>query len=185
MKVGIFDLETSSLYANSGIVLCGCVKSYGHPGVVTVRADEFPSWKSHKSDNREVVKAIMAELDKYDILVAHNGQFFDKAWLNSACLKYGFNPSLRWAKTIDPVHAARRHLRLTRNSLTAILDYFDIAESKTPIRFECWQQAALDGDKKSMGYIVEHCHRDVIALEKVYDKMRRIIMKIDERGSAQ
>lgn len=184
MRTGIFDLETSSLYANSGIVLCCCVKSYGHKDVTTIRADEFPSWKKRKSDNKDVVEAIMKKLDEYDILVAHNGQFFDKAWLNSACLKYGFYPELRYRKTVDPVQAARRHLRLARNSLASLIDYFDIQDDKSPIRFDNWLTASLDGDRKSMDYIVEHCRRDVIALDRVYDKLRTIIHKIDERGSS-
>jgi uncharacterized protein YprB with RNaseH-like and TPR domain len=184
LKTGIFDLETSSLFANTGIILCAQIKTYGHKEIKTIRADSFPNWKTKKSDNKAVVMAIMAALDDYDILVAHNGQYFDKAWLNSACLKYGLKPSLRWNKFVDPVLSARRHLRMARNSLVSLIDYFDLEESKTNLRFQNWLQASLDGDRKSMDVIVHHCKLDVITLEKVYDIMRPIIFKIDERGSA-
>lgn len=184
MKIGIFDLETSSLYANSGIVLCASVKEYGRPGVKTVRADRYKSWKSGKSDNKDVIVDIMKLLMEYDILVAHNGQYFDKTFLNSMCLKYGLMPELRGVKFIDPVMIARRHLRMARNSLAALIDYFDIQETKTPIRFVYWIEASHDGNKKAMEYIVKHCEKDVVSLEAVYDKVRKLVKQIDDGGSA-
>ena len=44
--------------------------------------------------------------------------------------------------------------------------------------------AALEGSKKSMDTIVEHCEYDVITLEKVYDKLRLLIDKVDNNGSS-
>ena len=184
MKVGIFDLETSSLYANSGIVLCASIKQYGAKGVKTFRADSYKNWKTNKSHNEAIVRDIMAELSKYDILVAHNGTYFDKTWLNTACLKYGLTPALRGVKFIDPVLIARRHLRMARNSLAALIDYFDIQETKTPIRFAYWIEASHDGNTKSMNYIVKHCEKDVISLEEVYDRVRKLVKQIDDGGSA-
>jgi uncharacterized protein YprB with RNaseH-like and TPR domain len=184
MRVGVFDLETSSLYANTGIVLCGCVKQWGVKGVTTIRADEFPSWEGRKSNNKAVIVAIVKELKKYDVLVAHNGQYFDKTFLNSSCLRYNLRPSVRWLKFIDPVLIARRHLRVARNSLASLLDYFEIQDTKTPIEFRHWIQASHDGNRKSMNKIVEHCQRDVVSLEQVYDKTRTLVDKIDNRGSS-
>jgi len=184
MKVGIFDLETSSLYANTGIVLCACIKQYGVDRIITVRADEFPTWKNNRSNNRAVVEDVIEILRDFDILVAHNGQYFDKTFLNSACLKYGITPSTRWTKFVDPVLIARRHMRMARNSLTSLIDYFDIQDTKTPVEFKHWMQASHDGNKKSMHYIVKHCERDIISLEQVYDKVRLLVDKIDSRGSA-
>jgi len=185
MRTAIFDLETSSLYANSGIVLCAVIKEYRQPEVTIIRADQFKSWKSGKSDNREVIKAIMEALEPFNIYVAHNGQYFDKAWLNSACIKYGMKPTLRYEKFIDPVMLGRRFLRLARNSLASMLDYFDIEDSKTPIRFDHWVKASLDSDTESMDYIVKHCVKDVKLLERVYDLTKSLVKGIDEGGSAR
>lgn len=184
MKVGIVDLETSSLYANTGIILCGSFKQYGADKVTTIRADKFPSWKSKRSNNKEVVLAITEALKQFDVLVAYNGQYFDKTFLNSMCLKYEIEPSIRWVKFIDPVLIARRHLRIARNSLTSLVDYFNIQDTKSPVEFKHWMQAALDGNKTSMNYICEHCEKDILALESVYDRVRRLVDKIDNRGSA-
>lgn len=186
MRVGIFDIETTNLYADSGIILCMSHKPYlaSKKTVRTIRADRFESWKTGKSDNREVVENIMKELREYDILVAHNGQYFDKAFLNTSCLKYGMLPELRLKKFIDPVLIARKHLRLHNNTLNALIAHLDIPEKKTPVAFEHWVKAGLDSNTKSMDYIVEHCEKDVIALEAVYDETRKLVKRIDDGGSA-
>ena len=78
MKTAIFDLETSGLYANFGIILCCCVKEYGHRGITTIRADQFPNWTKDRTNQLLITTRIVNELRQYDILVAHNGQHFDK-----------------------------------------------------------------------------------------------------------
>jgi uncharacterized protein YprB with RNaseH-like and TPR domain len=47
-----------------------------------------------------------------------------------------------------------------------------------------WVKASLNGDRKALDEIVSHCEEDVKALENVYDKVRKLVEKIDNRGSA-
>ncbi|MFA5772889.1 MAG: ribonuclease H-like domain-containing protein [Thermoplasmata archaeon] len=184
MEIGIFDLETSGFYADSSILLCCSVKGYKEDKVKTIRADQFNSWRKNKSHEKEMIEKIAYELDKYDILIAHNGQWFDKSYFNAKCMQYNIRPVLRFKKLIDPVQISRRHLRLGRNSLAAIIDYLEIPVKKTPIELHKWVKASHDGDIKSMNTICEHCAYDVITLEKVYSRLRLLIDKIDTRGSA-
>jgi DNA polymerase III epsilon subunit-like protein len=184
MRTAIFDLETSSLNANAGIVLCGCFLEYGKPKVTTFRADQYKNWKTNKSDNSLLVKDILAYLEDFDILVAHNGQYFDKAWLNAACIKYGLPPTLRFKKFIDPVQISRRQFKLGRNSLASLIDYLEIPEKKTGIEFRHWVQASHDSNVESMEVIVTHCIQDVKSLAIIYHKLRPLIDKVDKTGSA-
>lgn len=126
----------------------------------------------------------MAALDEFDILVAHNGQWFDKKFINTVALRHGLRPLVRWKKLIDPVLLSRRHLSMGRNSLNALIDYFEVQDKKTPINFRDWLRASLEGDTTCMNRIVKHCVQDVRALEGVYDKVRPLIEKIDKSGSA-
>ena len=121
----------------------------------------------------------------FDIYVAHNGQFFDKTFLTTLQLKYGIRHNLRFQKFIDPVQLSRRHLRMARNSLASLIDYFEIEDTKTPIHFRYWMEATLDGNSKSLDYIVKHCEKDVLALESVYNKLRVLVKGVDEGGSAR
>lgn len=189
MKVGIFDLETSGFCADSSILLCCSIKTYlPKPAkalpVKTLRADSYKNWKHKKTQEKEFIKDVLDELDTYNILVAHNGEFFDKGFLNAKALQYELRPVMRTVKTIDPWRVAKRHLRLGRNSLAAIIDYLDIPVKKTPIELKVWTRAALEGDRKCMDKIVTHCEHDVITLEMVYDRCRSLIDKIDKQGSA-
>jgi len=185
MKTVIFDLETFSLSADTGILLCCAFKEYGSkekPKVI--RADSFATWENNRSNVKPVVEKVLEALEDYDIYVAHNGQYFDKPMLTSWGLKYSRRPTLRFAKFIDPVLLARRHMKLTRNSLSSLLAFLDIPEKKTSIEWNHWMRAAFEGRRKSMDYIVEHCVVDVDLLEKAYEKTKRLVKGIDERGSS-
>lgn len=184
MKVGIFDLEMSSLNADGGIILCCSIKEYGKKGVVCIRADSFKSWKGNRTNEKELIQAIADKLDNYDILVAHNGERFDKKFFNAKCLQYHIKPVLRFKKLIDPVQLSWRHLKLGRNTLAALIDYLEIPMKKTPIELHKWLEASLEGNQKSMDIICKHCDVDVITLEQVYDRLRLLIDKVDNRGSA-
>jgi len=132
MRTAIFDLETFSLNADTGILLCGVIKEYRSDRKPTIiRADDFPNWQKKRSDSKQVAKAILSALEGYDIYVAHNGQYFDKRILTSYAVKYNLDVALRFAKFIDPVMLCRRHLRLARNNLQKLLDWLDIPEEKT------------------------------------------------------
>lgn len=187
MKTAIFDLETSSLYADTGILLCAVVKEYGaHKPPLIIRADQFPEWKKSRSNCWPAVKATLDALDDYDIYVAHNGQYFDKTLLTSWALQMPGRKrvALRFAKFIDPVMLARRHMRLSRRTLHNLLQFLNIPEKKTEILWKHWMRATLDGDSKSLDYIVAHCVADVVALEKAYDQVKNLVKGIDEKGSS-
>lgn len=183
MKIGVFDLETSGFYADSSILLTCAIKTLDKSETEVIRADAFPSWKTGKSNESLMIKAVAQALDQYDILIAHNGQSFDKGYFNAKCLQYGLKPILRHKKLIDPVRISRRHLRLGRNTLAALIDYLEIPVKKTPIELKKWVKASHDGDKKCMDIISKHCLYDVKTLEKVYTKLIPLIDKIDNRGS--
>lgn len=174
----------SSLNADGGIILCCSVKKYQVRGITCIRADSYDSWANNRTNEKELIQAISDELDKYDILVAHNGERFDKKFFNAKCLQYRLKPVLRFKKLIDPVQLSWRHLKLGRNSLASLIDYLEIPVKKTPIELHRWLEAAYEGSKKSMDIICDHCDKDVVTLEQVYDRLRLLIDKVDNRGSS-
>jgi len=185
MRTAIFDLETFTLTADTGILLCASIKEYRRAGPIkTIRADEFPGWKRNRANSRAVCQAILEELHDYDIYVAHNGVWFDRTLLVSFALRYNLPLFLRFSKFIDPVLLARRHLRLSRNSLASVLSWLQIEDKKTPIDWEHWKRVAYNGDSESMDYIVDHCEQDVVCLEQAYDKMRKLVRDVRDNGSA-
>jgi uncharacterized protein YprB with RNaseH-like and TPR domain len=178
----VFDLETSSLNADFGIVLCAVVQSATGESTV-LRGDEInPGWKKGRSDDSALVAAIANELIKYDIICAHNGKRFDVPFIQTRLARWGLSPMPK-LRLIDPVLLARNNYKMSSNSLQRLLGMFGLNE-KTVVDNDVWLRAALDGDSDAMDYIVEHCVKDVEMLAKLLDKVKVFATKFDNQGSA-
>jgi DNA polymerase III epsilon subunit-like protein len=177
----VFDLETTNLNADFGVVLCGVVlPADGEPKVF--RADKYATWRRHRSDDSQVVKAIVAELEKWDIWIAHNGQFFDVPFLRTRLALHRL-PPLATAKLLDPCLLARRKLKMSFNSLERLASFLGV-NTKTEVDSQMWLKASLDGDKDAMTYIVDHCVQDVITLEKVVGAIKSYSSNLNGWGSS-
>jgi len=181
MYVGLFDIETTGLDADFGVVLCAVVKGWEKEPVI-FRTDS----KRHKpSDDSLVVGQTIDELRKYDILVAHNGVYFDKQYLNTRALRWRLpQVLLPDTKIIDPVKLARTHLRLGYNSLDRLAQHFGTEHQKQDVNGQIWVKAGMDNDKEAMDEVVQHCVNDVLVLQDVMELLRPFVRKIDSWGSA-
>lgn len=156
IKSCCFDIETTNLQADYGVVLCACVKPDGKPPI-TFRGDKMvPGWKQKRSNDAPLVQALAEELSKYEIWVAYNGARFDIPFLNTRLMKNGMMPLPVPKSLIDPVLLARNKLKLSYNSLEKLAQHLGCS-SKTDVDSQMWIEAALDGSVKAMNYIVKHC----------------------------
>lgn len=181
----IFDLETSDLSGDRGIILCGSWLSSTKRGIKTVRSDETnPRWsKGHRGDDSETVRQIAAALAEHDVLVAHNGTRFDMPFLRTRMARWGMK-RLPDMKIIDPCSIAWRKFKMTRNSLGNIADYIGVKDKKTPLNMSLWMDAIHNGSKKAMDLIVKHCEADIRVLAGVLNLVRPYVKMLDDRGSS-
>lgn len=181
----VFDLETSALEGDKGVILCACSKSSEVKGVKIIRTDlTSKGWaRGFRGDDQETCKQVVAELVKHDIIVAHNGSRFDVPFLRTRLLHWGM-PRLPDIKLVDPCSIAYRKLRLRSNSLGVILDHLGVKERKTPLDMSVWADAVQNGSKPAMDLIVEHCIMDVKVLDAVLNAMKPYIKVLDDRGSS-
>lgn len=183
IRVATFDIETTGLNAAFGRILCCCVMSYDPQEIKTFRADEYPAWKAgRRSDDYEITAEIMAYLEQFDVLVAHNGVKFDLPFIRTRALAHGL-PPLHPLKIVDPVLTARKALRMQSNSLDAIAKHLGAPDQKTPLLPETWARAMMDEDRSAMDSIVEHCIADVKVLDYVAHSIRGYVKTIDSIGS--
>jgi uncharacterized protein YprB with RNaseH-like and TPR domain len=161
MRACCFDLETSGLNGNFGIILCACVKPFDGE-VTTFRGDSYKDWKNNRVNDYEISRDIYKMLQKFDIWIAHNGVNFDVPFLRTRLMKKG--KRMIQPKVVDPVRLARRYLRLGYNSLEAVAAHFGIS-GKTHVLGDIWMKTYLNGDSKALDYIVKHCVADVKILE--------------------
>lgn len=181
MEIACFDLETSSLRADFGIVLCGVIKPIGGRRV-TYRIDDQEGTVG--SCDMFVVEELIAELGKYLILIAHNGVRFDRPFLNARATLWGLPPMNPRGRIIDPVLLARKHLLVGSNRLDHLAMFLQTKHQKTPVDGAVWQRAVLDHDSAALDEIAHHCVNDVLVLEEIVTKLQPYIGKIQEWGSA-
>lgn len=185
ISTAVFDLETSDLCGDRGIVLCAVVQSSKRKKPHVIRTDVTNSgWKEGlRSDDSATVEQVSELLEDHDVLVAHNGTRFDVPFLRTRMLRWGMRP-LKDMKILDPCSVGWRKFRLRSNSLQAMRDHFRISANKTPLDMSLWMSAILDGDTDAMDSIVEHCIQDVKVLGGVMDLVKPYVRVFDDRGSA-
>ena len=186
IDTAIFDLETSDLAGDRGIVLCAVIQSSRRKKPYVIRTDETNAkgWRAgQRGDDSKTVAQVCDILVDHDVLAAHNGTRFDVPFLRTRRLRWGMKP-MPEVKIVDPLSIAWRKLRLRSNRLGAISDHLGIKDKKTPLDLSIWMDAILNGTRASMDLIVEHCVADVAVLAGVLNFVKPFIRVLDERGSA-
>lgn len=180
------DLETTGFEADYNIILCAVIKPFtidNNGKHIILRADSYPSWDTSRSCDAPICRDLRKEIEKYDIIVAHNGTRFDVPFMMTRFLKWG----IKWQqpKVLDPVRLSRRYLKLGSNSLKSVTHHFGIM-GKTECLGDQWMEAKFDrgkSNKKAMDYVVDHCIADVDILEKMTNKVKFLAPRIGNFGS--
>jgi DNA polymerase elongation subunit (family B) len=166
-KMGYFDIETDSLFADFGTVLSWCFKLKGgetKKSVIT-KKEIF-----NGDYDRRLIKEFIDELKNYKIIIGYNSTNFDLPYMRAKALHYGmdfpgYGENYHW----DLYYTVKSKLRLSRKSLDNACDYLNI-KGKTPIDKDIWRRAKY-GDAKALDKVVEHNIGDVNILEELHDKL--------------
>lgn len=172
MNIYSVDLETSSLNADYGMVLCGCIKPLGKATEI-LRVDSYPIYKSKPYADIRLIKDIRDKIATADILVTYNGVRFDIPFLQARLLKQELQ-CLPKIKHIDLFYLAKFKLKIHSNSLDSLAKHLGCSVAKTHISGEHWTRA-MTGQKSSLDYIVRHCVKDVQVLEEVFERTKGLI----------
>jgi len=160
----MFDIETSSLDASVGEILCACIKPLGKPPINFVG----------QRDDIVVVDEIRDELEKYDYIVTWYGTGFDIPFLATRLKDLNKRP-LRIIRQVDLYYVARSQFKLHSNSLMVAAETFLGKTQKTRILGRRWVAAIRRGDlpdgKEGMEFVLDHCQKDVDDLEQIFNKI--------------
>lgn len=174
MKILSTDIEASNLSADFGIVLC-C----GFLEVGSSKRPQVPSILDYSGKTlllRE--KALLEDMTRRmldaDVWLTHYGKGYDIPFINTRLLYHRLPTLPPVFPHIDTWKISRYQLKLRNNRLNTIAKFLNTHDEKNEIQPEQWLYA-LGGDKKSMGYIVEHCRRDVLVLKEVYLRLRGLM----------
>lgn len=137
------------------------------PAPYTYRIDKKPWTGKNLLDDARLAVAIRDELERFDLIVAHNQRQFDIPYLNARLAKVGERP-LQTHFVLDTLYfVGGGAMRIGSRKLDNVAKYFKLPEQKTAIEWEDWQLAAT-GDKKAMGEVVRHNVADVLVLRDLY-----------------
>lgn len=180
--IGYFDIETSHLKGNFGIMLSWacCIRDVQN-GKITIeydfidRNDVMWGMKHRNPDiDRPIIKTALQSISQCQLLVGHyfNGpKKMDMPFLRTRAAICGLEmPKYLKYRFMDTWGRGRALYSLTSNRLGMFGDIFGIEEEKTPVDFHTWRLAHW-GDRQAMKYIVDHNIRDVELTHKVHKAM--------------
>ena len=169
-RVGYFDIETSNLRADFGILLCYAIKEAGEnkilSGCITKK-----DLQSEGCLDKNLVKKCVDDLNKFDRIITHYGTNFDLPFVRTRALFWNLEfPPYGRIYHHDTYYILRNRLCLSRNRLESSCQHILGKTRKTHIDPRRWI-LALQGDAAALAYILDHCKRDVRDLEELYNRI--------------
>lgn len=131
--------------------------------------DDPKRYKKDPYDDYYVVKTILKVMSEADIIVAHNGDNFDKRYVNTRALYHNFDP-LPPIQSIDTLKVAKNQFMFNSNKLDYIGKYLKVGE-KVKTSPGLWMRV-LNGEKAAVEEMVEYNKHDVTLLKDVFYKLR-------------
>ena len=184
-KVATFDLETSNLNADFGIILCGVIYDITNDRFHIIRWDKTEDYRKGRYDlDREVAVKIRDTLETFDIIIGYNSQRFDIPFLRARLLKHR-ERLLESVRHIDLIYVAKYKLKLHDNKLDTLSKFMATQDFKTEVDGSKWIEALVYAGRrrgqKAMDYIVEHCILDTKVLAQAFSGIKDLIGNIKYR----
>lgn len=185
LKRLFFDIETSpniglfwqpgheisvgyeSIIKERGIICCS-YKWSGDSKPQTVH------WTRKSQDDTRVVERMADLIAEADEVVTHNGDRFDITWIRGRALRIGkpFPPRL---VSYDTCAISRRLFNLNSHRLDYLSQYLGIG-GKLPTGYDLWKRVLLHKDNKALDQMIAYCERDVVLLEKVFERIKPYVV---------
>jgi hypothetical protein len=127
---------------------------------------DYPGYAKNKTDDTPLIKDLHKLFDEADILIAHNGDRFDRRKSNSRFLGCGLPPPSPY-KTIDTLKVARKHFLQGSNSLQSLGEFLGLGGKLPTTGWHTWR-GCIDGDPKAWGALKKYNKRDVTLGLNVY-----------------
>lgn len=157
-------------------IICGSWKWQGNDKVESISVtDDMKRFRKNRGDDYVVVKTLHEKLQEADIIVAHNGDKFDLKYFNTRCLFHGLTPIAK-PITVDTYKVAKKNFNFNSNRLDYIAKFLGVGE-KIKTHLGMWlaiidSRVPVEEAVEEVKNMVVYNKRDVVILEKVYDKIK-------------
>jgi DNA polymerase elongation subunit (family B) len=181
-RVLLYDIEVSPCqgwFWRTGKSVIGA-HQIRRPGKIICIAYKFSDedkihslqWDSKQSDEK-MVKEFYKIADKADIIVGHNGDSFDKKWINTR-LAYYHHPTLRHIDTEDTLKQCRKEFNMPSFRLDYICKFFKIP-GKLSTSSSLWEDVVFENDKQALKDMVKYCENDVLILDALWKRIHPFV----------
>ena len=185
-KVLVYDIETSPYTVQTwglhqadalrtiqdSIMMSFAYKWLGERKVHCHALPDFPEkYKKDKFDDTELAIKLHALFDEADILIAHNGDRFDKKRAQKAFLKTGKLGPPSPYRTIDTLKIARAEFNFGSNRLDELGKFLKVGRKIVHTGKNLWFDC-LDGKTTAWKKMKDYNKQDVRLLEDVYYELR-------------
>lgn len=116
------------------------------------------------------LKEILDVVSKADVIVAHNGKYFDIPMIQARLVEWGFD-CLPHTQIIDTLEIAKKKFRFPSNKLDSLGAYFGVGRKNSHSGIDLWVRVQ-EGDAEALEEMENYCIQDVELLREVFYKMR-------------
>ena len=184
-KILFLDIETSpniGLFWSSGYkinvpsdniiqerqIICICWKWQGEKKV-----HSLDYGNSSSQNEQDMLKKITKVINEADLIVGHNHEKFDMAFIRSRLLFHGL-PPFGVISTEDTYRLSAKTFYLNSYSLNYMSKFTGVG-SKIHTDYSMWKDILIHSSSTALRKMVKYCKHDVVITEKVYDKISPFI----------
>jgi DNA polymerase elongation subunit (family B) len=124
-------------------------------------------------DEKKILQEIWDLINECDIFLGHNSEGFDFPKLNTRFIKHGFKP-IKPDKHIDTLKMAKKHFKVSSNSLEYLLEFLECKNRKT--KHEKYPGMSLfhalrSGEKGAWEELKKYNINDIAATRELYERI--------------
>lgn len=151
-------------------IVCACWQWLGEQQVHSVSVLDDPKlYAKDPHNDKHVVTVLHKLLGEADVIVAHNGDRFDRKYIETRALVHGL-PPIPPVTSIDTYKVAKHRFMFNSNRLDYLGKFLGFGGKKsTPPGL--WLDV-LRGDEKAVKVMVDYNKRDVTLLKNIFLKLR-------------
>lgn len=134
-------------------------------------------------DDSKMVKVIHKIMSEADEVVGHNSDRFDTPWINTRIIKAGLYPMSTF-KEVDTLKMAKRKFYFNNNKLDYLAQFLFNDKKFDTGGFGLWKDIFAE-KRGALNKMVKYCKKDVILLQRVYDKLIKFSTIATHAGVAE
>jgi uncharacterized protein YprB with RNaseH-like and TPR domain len=158
-RIGYFDIESSNLKADFGFCICWYIldEDNRYHGRTITKQEVL----NQNEPDKKIMQELISELERFDIIYTYYGTKFDLPFVRTRCIINGLSfPFYGSLKHKDIFYVVKNKFNLHRKSLEVACEVLLGESNKTHWMTNHWI-GAVQGKKKSLDYIDDHCRNDV------------------------